>query len=193
VITPVESDADPNAGRNAHIALDAAWAAFDSWLTAWTLVPLENQDAATALHSLLLPDGRPFTQLAYLIEYQESDRRLRAITADAESLVDSLGGTPLLQYLRECNDAYGVALGVTQPAAVVATPNIKVVLDACLVAIRVYANKVVAYEDPDIAGSADLVARLLAPLVNLKPRRPHKKAVDPAPVPPTPAPLPAKT
>jgi hypothetical protein len=191
VLTPTDEKPDTQAQKRADQTIDDAWGFFHGWLFAWANAPLDNQEAASDLYQLLFSQGLAFLRLAYTTEYQESDSRLRALTPDHEALIDSLGGTPLLQYLRECHEAYGVALGITEVKATPAKTGVKTELDACRGAIREYLAKVVAYEDPDIEGSSELVAGLTAPATTWKAPK-KKKASDTPPVnPPAPTPAPA--
>jgi hypothetical protein len=191
--TPAEAATDPQAQKHADDVVDNAWGAFNDWLLGWTRVPAENQDAATKLYDMLFTEGLAFLKAKYKTEYAESDARLRALTPDHEALIETLGGTPILQHLRDAHAAYGVALGVTEVQPTPTKTTIRAELDAVRAALRDYVAKVVAYEDPDIEGSAELVAALLAPLLAWHATKKHKAAAPPDPTPPAPVPAPAKS
>jgi len=191
--TPQKPATDPNAQKSAHAAVDNAWNALHGWLTGWTLLPGDNQDAATQLWDLLFAKGTAFLKAASKIEYQESEVRLRAISADDEALIDSLGGTPLLAHLREVHAAYGAALGITEVAEAPLKTTVKGELAACQADIRNYLAKVIAYADPDVEGSEDLSAALCEPFDTWQTARKKRPSVSPAPTPPQPVPAPAKS
>jgi hypothetical protein len=190
-LTPTDQKPDTQAQKRADQTIDDAWGFFHGWLFAWANAPLDNQEAASELYDLLFAQGLAFLRLAYVTEYGESDSRLRALTPEHEALIDSLGGTPLLQYLRESHDAYGVALGITEVKAAPAKTGVKPELDACRADIRSYIAKAIAYEDPDVEGSTELSAALTAPALTWKSPKRKKADAPPAPTPPDPPPAPA--
>jgi hypothetical protein len=189
--TPQKPAADPKAQVNAHGAVDNAWNALHDWLSGWAHLPGDQQNAANQLWELLFSKGTAFMKAAYKIEYQESDVRLNALTADDETLIGSLGGTPFLDHLREAHAAYGAALGITEVAEAPAKTTVKTELDACQAAIRDYLAKVIAYADPDLEGSEDLSAALCEPFDTWQTARRKKAAAPVNPTPPVPDPAPS--
>jgi hypothetical protein len=190
VIEPVVPSTDPQAQKKADHDVDTAWDVMHGWVYAWATAPNDNQEAASELFQLWFGNGLGFLKAAYVVEYQESDSRLRALTADQESLIETLGGTPLLQHLRDCHEAYGLALGITAPKAAPAKKGVQTELSALRAALRDYIGRVCTYADPDIDGTTELATALLVPVTTFKfPKVTRQtKSPNPAPTPPVPAP-----
>ncbi|WP_437619625.1 hypothetical protein [Sorangium sp. So ce1151] len=162
---PVETKTKPKADR----IIDNAWSATFDWLGGWCKLPPErnpNLDEAKELFKLLYPDGLSFTRLPYKLEWKESKARLDAIAgARHERTFRKLGGEGFLAHLQEAHEAYGRALHITAPRPESApTGDVRSAFLATLAALRDYATRVAAHADPDVPGSEEISAALLAPL-----------------------------
>jgi hypothetical protein len=162
------SAADPKA-RAADRALDDAWAAFQSWLLGWTLLPDGAHPKladARRLYRRLFPRGLLFTTLDFMDEWTESQNRLDQMTAKRfDILVDELGGAAFFATLQKAHRAYGDALHITGQGS---DPDPDVLvrrgLDETHMALREYVAQVAATVRRSDPRSVDLAARLLAPL-----------------------------
>lgn len=189
---PVETKTKPKADR----ALDNAWSATLDWLSGWCKLPPERNphlDEAKELFKLLYPDGLSFTRLPYKLEWKESKARLDAIREERhDRTFKKLGGEVFLAHLEEAHEAYGRALHITAPKPESApTGDVRSAFLATLAALRDYVTRVAAHADPDIPGSEEVSAALLAPLATWQPRpsgSPGGAADAPEP-PPAPAAL----
>ncbi|WP_437950692.1 hypothetical protein WME98_07640 [Sorangium sp. So ce296] len=162
---PVETKTKPKADR----LLDNAWSGTFDWLGGWCKLPPERNpslDEAKELFKLLYPDGLSFTRLPYKLEWKESKARLDAIRgARHERTFKKLGGEAFLAHLEEAHEAYGRALHITAPKPESApTGDVRAAFLATLAALRDYAARVAAHADPDVPGSEEVSAALLAPL-----------------------------
>ncbi|WP_441292038.1 hypothetical protein ACSRUE_17885 [Sorangium sp. KYC3313] len=162
---PVETKTKPKADR----MLDNAWSATFDWLGGWCKLPPERNpslDDAKELFKLLYPDGLSFTRLPYKLEWKESKARLDAIrSARHDRTFKKLGGEGYLAHLEEAHEAYGRALHITAPKPESApTGDVRAAFLATLAALRDYAARVAAHADPDVPGSEEVSAALLAPL-----------------------------
>lgn len=159
---------DTKAKRKADRWIDAAWSAGFDWLSGWCKLPPEKNphlEQAKALRDLVFADALAFTKLPYRIEWQESKVRLDAIAREGhEKTFKQLGGAAFLANLTEAQEGYGIALGITVPATVEATREVRVRLLAALDAVRDYVNRVAAHAEPDVPGSEELAEALLLPL-----------------------------
>ncbi|KYF91652.1 hypothetical protein BE18_30125 [Sorangium cellulosum] len=162
---PVETKTKPKADR----LLDNAWSGTFDWLGGWCKLPPERNpslEEAKELFKLLYPDGLSFTRLPYKLEWKESKARLDAIrSARHERTFKKLGGEAFLAHLEEAHEAYGRALHITAPKPESApTGDVRAAFLATLAALRDYAARVAAHADPDVPGSEEVSAALLAPL-----------------------------
>jgi hypothetical protein len=165
------SAADPRA-RAADRVLDDAWAAFQSWLLGWTLLPdraHERIHDARALYVTLFPKGLQFLTLDFKDEWNESQQRLAHITeANLEPVIDKLGGSAFLVTLSHCHRAYGEALNITAPRdgndATDPDANVRTSLAATHMALREYVAQVAATVRRTDSDSVELAAVLLQPL-----------------------------
>ncbi|WP_437664460.1 hypothetical protein [Sorangium sp. So ce1182] len=162
---PVETKTKPKADR----VIDNAWSATFDWLSGWCKLPPERSpglDEANELFKLLYPDGLSFTRLPYKLEWKESKARLDAIRgARHERTFKKLGGESFLAHLEEAHEAYGRALHITAPKPESAPAgDVRGAFLATLAALRDYATRVAAHADPDVPGSEEVSAALLAPL-----------------------------
>lgn len=159
---------DTQVKRRADRWIDSAWSASFDWLSGWCKLPVEKNphlDAAKTLMALVFPDALGFTKLPYRVEWQQSRTRLDAIAREGhDKTFEQLGGAVFLANLTEAQEGYGRALGITAPVTVEAASEVRRKLDAALDAVRDYVNRVAAYADPDVPGSAELAAALLLPL-----------------------------
>ncbi|XXX73848.1 hypothetical protein WMF30_40000 [Sorangium sp. So ce134] len=161
----METKTKPKADR----IIDNAWSATFDWLAGWCKLPPERNpslDEAKALFKLLYPDGLSFTRLPYKLEWKESKARLDAIRgARHDRTFKKLGGETFLAHMEEAHEAYGRALHITAPKPESAPAgDVRAAFLATLAALRDYAARVAAHADPDVPGSEDVSAALLAPL-----------------------------
>ena len=85
--------------------------------------------------------------------------------ARLKGLFKKLGGEGYLAHLEEAHEAYGRALHITAPKPESApTGDVRAAFLTTLAALRDYAARVAAHADPDVPGSEEISAALLAPL-----------------------------
>ena len=163
---------DASAAVAADQVLDAAWSALYSFLQGWSKLPGKGAKLAPHAKRLLeavFPQGLKFTQLAYKLEWAESQTRLDRLgeKENAASLRE-LGGELFVTVLREAHRDYGLALHITQAKEVAAeAAKVREPLDAFADALRRYALRVTAHaDDDDDEQAAELAATLLAPLAS---------------------------
>lgn len=84
--------------------------------------------------------------------------------------------------LKAAHEAYGVALGITQPIQTEFDPKLRQNRLNVISAMKVYAFKVLAYADPEEPGSETLCSTLLRPLTlwEDKASRPEPDTVVPS-------------
>ncbi len=154
--------------------VDGCWSGMYHWLDGWRRLPggPESGQAEAVLQDIF-PTGIAFIQMTYMQQWSESEQRIRRLfKLGHDQTVLSLGGERFLTRLQAAHAAYGEALGITAAGEAPAVNEAarREPLLAFLRALREYVLKVAAYADPEIPGSDDLVARLLAPLTELQPR-----------------------
>ncbi|MEZ4302615.1 MAG: hypothetical protein R3B70_47250, partial [Polyangiaceae bacterium] len=111
------------------------------------------------------PDGLRFTQLAYPLEWAESQIRIeRMATPEVAAALKGLGAKTFVDAIRAKHEAYGKALGMGAAKSVAAAPAVRPAYDGLLTAMRWYVIKVVASADPSAPESQALVDELLVPL-----------------------------
>ena len=130
------------------------------------------------------------------LEWAEGDTRLnRIITNNFEPEIEKLGGTLLLQQLRDAHKDYGEALGITAQGQDPTTPSIREPLQAFVESLRAYVLTVAAHAVPEDPSSGTLTDTLLAPLYRWQSyvtvsTQPEPQPAPPAPTqPPAPAPV----
>jgi hypothetical protein len=146
--------------------LDACWSALFDWLTGWSKLPDAPQaKQAAAILADVYPEGLKFTQLAYKLQWGESDARLELIkTKGHDDTIRDLGGQVFLTKLRASHKEYGEALGITRVPDARATATIRSALDAFTAALRKYALKVSAHVDDEAPETSVIAEALLEPL-----------------------------
>lgn len=155
--------------READRTLDAAWSSAFDWCTGWSKLPLDTNASKVAIARVLLvtlfSTGLKFTQIAYKLEWAESQTRLDLIEEEKLGVsFEALGGETFLKTIKVAHKAYGDALGLTKAKTEVALPSLREPLDAFLAALRVYVVRASAHADPEHAGSAELAKKLLGPI-----------------------------
>lgn len=167
--------------------LDACWAALHGLASAWLRLPLAESDpsrtAARRALELLFPEGLRFTQLAYAIEWAESERRLERLRAEQlEEPLRLLGAERFVRALRDAHEQYGKVLTITQAkAGPKPEGSLLPLLQGFASALRSYVLKVSAHVEDDDEGSRELAAALLAPLASWRtPPAKGRKADEPA-------------
>jgi hypothetical protein len=171
----------------ADLALDGCWSALHGLASAWLRLPLAESDparmAARQVLELLFPDGLRFTQLAFALEWAESERRLERMSVEKlEEPLRLLGAERFVRALREAHEHYGKLLGITKAKAE-AKPegSLLPLLQGFASALRSYVLKVSAHVDDDDESSRELAAKLLAPLASWRtPPAKGRKADEPA-------------
>jgi hypothetical protein len=193
---PTGGDADVDL-RTLDVTLDAAWSSTLGLVDAWQRLPgapAAELAAANALAASLFASGLGFTQLAYALEWGESQARLDLVAArKLDARFEALGASAFLAVIKKAHKAYGDALGMTKPKAqAAAAAPLRVPADAVQRAMRTYVVKVSAYgDDEDVAGAAATAARLLAPLAAWESAPAAKSAPNDPPAPPAPPTPPA--
>lgn len=169
VILSPQTEGDTKAKRKADRIIDNAWAAFHGWVNGWCLLPPEKNphaDETAALYDLMFSKGLDFTQLAYKIEWQQSQSRLDAIERDGYAkIIHALGGKVFLDHLTEAQATYGKVLNITTPHPEQTDEDIRTKLLATMDAIRDYVKRAASLADPDEPGSQELSEKLLRPLM----------------------------
>jgi hypothetical protein len=167
--------------------LDACWSALHGLASAWLRLPLAESDpartAARRALELLFPEGLRFTQLAYALEWAESERRLERLQAEKlEEPLHLLGAERFVRALRDAHEQYGKVLGITEAkAATKPDGSLLPLLQGFASALRTYVLKVSAHVEDDDESSRALAATLLAPLAAWRtPPAKGRKAEEPA-------------
>jgi hypothetical protein len=164
---PLGDRVDPNRARSADYALDASWSALFDLLTGWSKLPgHDHATVASRVRAQLFPEGLRFIQLAYKLQWSESNTRLtlikeRRLDADLEKL----GATPIYKRLREAHKEYGEALNITSAAELTTVNNtVRQALDEFCDSLRHYIVRVAASVKRRDEKSALVAQALLAPL-----------------------------
>jgi hypothetical protein len=184
-IQPTE-ESDSGRKTAADRAEDDAWRIFYNWTGAMAGAPdgsWPKQDKIRALHKMLFGEGMTFINLSYKEEWTQSETRLKAIADGGyEAVITEMGGGPLLENLKRAHAAYGDVLGITAPVEEEDNPEVRENLLKLIGAIKEYVVKVVAWADPEEAGSQELSDALLLPLTQWedKASRPKTAETDPA-------------
>jgi len=181
--------------RAADAVEDNAFGAFFDWLSSFARLPGERHDEAAQAQAVLdslFADGLEFLKIRPADEWQEAETRLKLL-ADAakghEKAIVKLGGKPFLDELAVAHKEYGQALGITVVKPVVDSPAIREALSDAIDELRAYVLTVSAHVKKKDAATAEMAARLLAPLIHWR-DTPVKTgsssdAANPAPEPPT--------
>jgi hypothetical protein len=164
--------AESSAARETDRVVDATWSATHQWCLGWCRLPplprhIETLQVANTLRDRLFADGVKFTMLKFRVQWVESQTRLDIVeNEDLAPLFARLGGTPLLEALKEAHDAYGKALGITAVGDdEVPTASLRDLLSVFLDALRRYVIQVSAHADQDDVEAQELADALLAPLM----------------------------
>jgi hypothetical protein len=187
---PTLDGQDPARAKNADIALDATWSALFDNLTGWSKLPAHpSAGIASKLLAQLFPEGLKFAQLAYRLEWAESNTRLMIIQErKLEPQLKTLGALPIVEHLRAAHKEYGEALGVTTAAKASAeAASVRDALDDFTDSLRQYIVRVAASVRRKDAKSAALAQTLLAPVQAWQaPAVARALDAPPEPVPPAP-------
>ncbi len=167
--------ADSPKVKAADLVEDTIFAALFDWLRGWSKLPdrFPQADQAREIVDAFYADGLRFTLLTPKLEWQEAEARIGLmIDKGYDAVIKKLGGQPFLDELFAAHKAYGEALGIT---AVSAGSNgdplsIGEKRDAAMDALRSYVLRVAAHVRKSDPESAELAARLLAPLTTYKDR-----------------------
>ena len=184
--------------RRTDMAVDNAWGALEAFLGAHCRHQDSEKptaDEIQAVHDRIFPasEGLTFLLAPYKREWVACQDRLDIMAKEKlEAFIDKLGGARFLRNIHRLHVEYGKVLGITAPEAV-ETPAIdqRPLIQAAQASLREYVVKARAFADPDVAGSEDLVERLLQPLTSWisKPAAAAQEGgADPAPPASTPAP-----
>jgi hypothetical protein len=159
---------DPQRARRADVKLDACWSGTFDWLTGWAKMPdLAEAEIASSLLSQIFPDDSlKFIQVAWEVEWAESRDRLQLIKdehldAPIEGL---LGGKKILAALRAAHHAYGDALGITAAPTEEEKASLREALFELTASLRQYVVQVSATVRRKNVKTAELAAKLLAPI-----------------------------
>ena len=179
----IGSDADTQAKRKADQALDNAWGSLYDWLSGWCRLPASshaNAQVAQELFTVLFSEKLSFLQLAYKLEWQESQSRLEAIEQGKhENTFKVLGGASFIKHLKEMHSTYGKVLGITSiNEDKTSNAEVGIQSTAARDALRDYIMRVNAYADPEEPGSQELAQALLKPLTTWTSTRTRKSASE---------------
>ncbi|MEZ4313435.1 MAG: hypothetical protein R3F14_35890 [Polyangiaceae bacterium] len=147
--------------------IDSAYASLASFVDAFVRLPDggELAEHARMIQATVFPDGLRFTQLAYPLEWAESQIRIeRMATPEVTAALKGLGAKTFVDAIRAKHEAYGKALGMGAAKSVAAAPAVRPAYENALAAMRWYVIKVVASADPSAPESQALVDELLVPL-----------------------------
>lgn len=173
--------------------LDSAWSALHDFGVAFSKLPGGGPlvDAANLIQSALFADGLKFIQLAYPLEWAESQVRLSHMeTSEMAAALTTLGAGTFVTAIRTAHVAYGKALGMGAARTLPASPNVRPAYEAVLYAIRLYVVKVCALIETDRPETKALVDALLVPFTTWNVRTGKKTgpaddgSPDPSPAPP---------
>ncbi|AUX22720.1 hypothetical protein SOCEGT47_032260 [Sorangium cellulosum] len=174
---------DTARAKAADQAVDAIWSGLHDVLLGWSKIQgLPEAGTAVSLRATLFPKGLKFTQIAYKLEWAESNTRILLIKdSELEAQIEKLGAGKILERLYEAHDEYGAALGITSPMETpeVETANVREALDELVEALRTYVVRVsgmVSKRDPT---KTELAQQLLAPIENWQPAAARTKAAEP--------------
>jgi hypothetical protein len=166
---PLAAPADPQRTKLADIALDGVWGGLLDVINGWSKMPgLPEAEIAASLGAMLFPEGLKFTQLAYKLQWAESNTRILVIEEQKlEPQLKKLGAEKILEKLYEAHKEYGEAQGITAPAEVVVeeTTTVREAFDELMEALRVFivrATGMVSKKDPT---KGDIAEQLLAPIM----------------------------
>ncbi len=164
-----QPEGDSGKRQEADVALDHAWRNLENWAAG---VLLQPDDVAPelpklrALYDHLFANGLSFLALSFPEEYAESKVRLGFIHDEGyEAVVEALGGAWFLKALDEAHGRYGEVLELSSATSVPAEARVRDRLYEVRSQLRWWVVKVVAWRDPDEAGSDALSEALLRPLV----------------------------
>ena len=159
---------DPQKARLADVKIDACWRGMFDWLTGWAKMPdLPEAEIASSLLSQIYPDDSlKFTQVAWEVEWAESRNRLQLIKDEKldEPIEGILGGKKILSALRAAHHAYGDALGITEAPTQEEKDSLREALLELTASLRHYVVQVSATVRRKNAKTAELAAKLLAPI-----------------------------
>jgi hypothetical protein len=181
-------DIDGTAINESDQKIDGTWSGFYSFLNGWTKMintpeVAEKARRAGVLIEAVFPDGLRFLNAPHRVEWAESQTRLdRLRQPDFVEHVEALGGAPFIKAIEVAQEAYGVALNVTDlKAGAKAAAKVRGPLDEVMAAMRSYVLRVTNYLDENEADEAaqELGYALLAPLATWKATSSGRKAAAP--------------
>lgn len=165
-----EDSADSGRRSAADRVLDGVWAGTESWCLGFLRLPLTPRsepfiDSAQTLMDKLFADGLKFIQLRFRVQWFESQNRIDIIDElGLERHFELLGGRIYLDTLREAQQEYGDALGITDRNEPVDLPSVRDALEVFRSALRRYVVRVFAHVEPRQPATQKLADELLAPL-----------------------------
>lgn len=188
---------DSEAARLADRDVDAGWSGGYDWARGWAKLPgasnAEKVAAARQILAELYADGLQFTQIAFKLEWAESQTRIDYIHEKGlDAKFALLGGQDILATIRTTHDAYGKALGLTKAKAAAPTaPSLREPLEAFLAVLRSYVVRVSDHVEEGDEKSEALAQALLKPLAAWRtsagsPQAASAGTTAPAPAPDTP-------
>ncbi|AUX42875.1 hypothetical protein SOCE26_043120 [Sorangium cellulosum] len=176
---------DTARARAADLAVDSIWSGLHDVLVGWSKIPgLPEAELATSARATLFPRGLKFTQLAYKLEWAESNTRILLLKDNGlEAQLKRLGAGKILERLYEAHKDYGAALGITSPVegAEVEVTNLREALDELVEALRTYVVRVsgmISRRDPT---KTEIAQQLLAPIENWRPAAARGKPAEAPP------------
>ncbi|APR79648.1 Hypothetical protein A7982_04995 [Minicystis rosea] len=184
--------ATPADKRKADIRIDNAWGMLLDRLEAYASLPVQDFPKAARAREILeaISRDREWLKLPYGSEWAESQKRLARIDGGLAADVDALAGPEFLTEIRRAHEAYGIAIGVTQPIPQAESVNLAEHRRALSRAIASYGIAVVSMAGDDDEALAT-VRKALRPIDDYREaqsRRNASAAGDaPEPLPATPA------
>ena len=166
--------------------IDGAWSGLHDFVAAFTKLPGGGPlvEAAKLVRGALFADGLKFIQLAYPLEWAESQVRLTHMeTPEMADALKSLGANTFVDAIRTAHIAYGKALGMGAAKTAPTSPNVRPAYESVLRAIRLYVVKVCAMIETDRPETRSLMDALLVPLStwNVRPgKRPEPEEEEPS-------------
>ena len=172
--------------RRSDRKMDDAWKAFESFLKAWSLLDdnrKPGQGEAQRIYDLVIRDGIGFITLPFELEWQETKKRLEVVeTQNLLPLIEALGGGRFWEQLKRAFLEYGEVLQIKEGKEQDGS-NLRSLWENAYNAVRHYFAKVVALEDPDDAGTQDVVRRLLKPIIEWQQKNAHNSGLYRMPTP----------
>lgn len=165
---PLAASADPAREKAADVKVDAIWSGLRDVLIGWSKIPgIPEAQIASSLRAMLFPNGLKFTQIAFRLEWAQSNTRIVLIKERGlEPQLKKLGAGKILEQLYEAHREYGEVLGITSPAEVAEPdgPTVREALAELMEALRTFVVRVAGMISKRDPKRTELAEQLLAPI-----------------------------